>query len=848
MFKSLGTVVISFLCLLDIPAVDRISLSSHHEHFQWLFREREALEWNKATVPGTIHTDLQLNDLIPPPFYGCNEFEIQWIEKRDWEYCLEFELHDQVLSHVNQHLVFEGLDTYAEVFLNDSLVLRAENMFRRWEIDVKSIIRPGKNHLRVVFQSPVRYVEIEKNKLEYELPGGEWAYIRKAAYHFGWDWGPRFVTSGIYKPVYLQAWSDLKICELFLNTATLSKKRADLEGHLILDADSGTSVSLRIRNLDTESVVFERPIQIEKGINPISYAFSVKNPRLWWTHELGDPFLYRFQFEIISGTRLSDTIIHFGIRTIDFVTEPDQWGESFYFKLNGQPVFMKGANYIPQHSFVTEYGSKETEALLKQAVESNMNMLRVWGGGIYEDDHFYELCDRMGILVWQDFMFACSMVRGDEDFIENVRQEAIHQVKRLRNHASLALWCGNNEISEGWHNWGWQRQYSLNQSDSAVIWQNYLRLFQHILKDVVHEFDPSRSYWPSSPRHGWGRSESLTHGDSHYWGVWWGYEPFSTYRKKTGRFMSEYGFQALPDPATLRKVIPEDSLYWDSRMLHCHQKHPRGMETIETYLEYELLDPCGFEDYLYFSQLIQAWGIKTAIEAHRVSKPRCMGTLYWQFNDCWPVISWSGIDHEGKWKALQYQVKKAYQDILPVVLPSDEGYQISLVSDRKDRAKGTLRLAVADFYGNYVLEMSKSMSLRSDSPVDVFSLQSEELGIPPDSPDHLIYVEFQIGNKRYENIHYFVPIGSLRIQPVTISSSIKPIPGGYEIELRSDTLAKHVQPLMRFSSVHFSDAFFDLLPGKTKIIRCETLLKPHEFEEQFYTQSMIDYCTNQISN
>jgi beta-mannosidase len=844
MDKAFGIFIIWFFCLPTLQAAEKISLCSQHEQIRWMFRESGAKDWNQATVPGTIHTDLQLNGRIPNPFYGCNEFEIQWIEERDWEYSLEFELPEQYLSYSNQQLVFEGLDTHSDVFLNDSLVLRADNMFRTWKIDVRNLLRQGKNQVRIVFHSPIRYVETEKNKLEYELPGGEWAYIRKAAYHFGWDWGPRFVTSGIFKPVYLYGWSDLNICDLFLYTSTLSEKKADLKGQVVLDADSEKSVRLRVKNLETESVVLDQPFQLETGRNPLDFSFSVKKPKLWWTHELGDPFLYPFQVEIIYENRLLDTIIHFGIRTIDVVNKPDQWGESFYFRLNGKPVFMKGANYIPQNSFVTLYGRKETEALLKQAVESNMNMLRVWGGGIYEDDQFYELCDRMGILIWQDFMFACSMVRGDEDFLENVREEATQQVKRLRNYASLALWCGNNEISEGWHNWGWQRQYSLNQSDSAVIWNNYLRLFQHMLKEVVDEFDPSRTYWPSSPQFGWGRPESMTHGDSHYWGVWWGYEPFSTYRKKTGRFMSEYGFQALPDPATLHKVIPEDSLTWDSRMLRCHQKHPRGMETIEAYLKYEQLSPCEFEDYVYFSQLIQAGGIKTAIEAHRVSMPRCMGTLYWQFNDCWPVISWSGIDHDGIWKALQYHVKNAYQNILPVIMPSVKGIRISLVSDRKIGAKGKIRVVLADFYGNIVIEMSKSVKLRSGFPLHVFNLQQNDLGIPPDSPDHLIYVEFQTENQSYENTYYFSPVGSLRIPPVSIRSSIKPIPAGYEIELRSDVLAKHVQPLMKSSSLRFSDAFFDLVPGISKTIRCETNLTQDEFEKEFYTKSMIDYCTN----
>ena len=354
------------------------------------------------------------------------------------------------------------------------------------------------------------------------------------------------------------------------------------------------------------------------GINNINTNFSIKNPKLWWTNGLGEPHIYDLQVELITESGYSHTqTIPIGLRTLRTIFKDDEHGKALYFELNGTPVYMKGANYIPQHSFVPEVTESDYQRVIQTAKESNMNMLRVWGGGVYEDDVFYELCNRNGILVWQDFMFACSMYPTDSLFAENVKQEAIYQVKRLRKHSNIALWCGNNEVDEAWHNWGWQKSHKLSKADSTTIWDGYKNIFHNILSKVVEEFDPQRFYLSTSPLYGWGREKSMTHGSAHYWGVWWDVQPIEMYLQKVPRFMSEFGLQAMPTLATIRQFQDESEEYLFSPSLKCHQKHPTGYQTIDAYLENEGLYAETVEQFIYLSQLVQAKGIGLAIEAQR---------------------------------------------------------------------------------------------------------------------------------------------------------------------------------------------------------------------------------------
>ncbi len=533
----------------------------------WQFRKAGDTKWYTAEVPGTVHTDLLLNKLIPDPFYRDNEKKIQWIEKEDWEYKTVFIPPAAVFSKKNIELYFDGLDTYADVYINDQLVLEADNMFRQWKIDIKKILRPGKNEMRIIFLSAVKHDDSLARISAIKLAGeNNRMYSRKAQYQYGWDWGPRLVTCGIWKPVRWVVWDEFQ------------------------------------------------------GTNKIQISWDVR-----------------------------------------LVTKRDSLGSSFYFTKRGNPVFIKGANWIPCESFLPRAKKLQLyEKLIQAAKEANINLLRVWGGGIYEDDDFYDLCDQYDIMVWQDFMFAGALYPGDEHFLKNVEEEIRYQVKRLRQHPCIVIWCGNNEIDEAWHNWGWQQQFNYSAKDSIKLWTDYQKIFHKLIPDILKELDPHRPYWPSSPSLGWGRDQAYKQGDVHYWGVWWGKEPVEKYKDKVGRFNSEYGMQGFPDMKTIRQFAVPADLDTSSAAMKAHQKHPFGYQNIKLYIENKFRTPKTFEDLVYVSQLMQADAIRIAIEAHQANMPITMGTMFWQWNDCWPAVSWSAVDYYGRKKALYYQVKRSY--------------------------------------------------------------------------------------------------------------------------------------------------------------------------------------------
>jgi beta-mannosidase len=558
--------------LVTTSQVVSVSLNNN-----WQFRKAGSSKWYKAQVPGTVHTDLLYNKLIPDPYYRKNESTLQWIGKENWEYKTSFICNAAVLTKRNIQLVFDGLDTYADVFLNGRLILSTDNMFRQWSVDVKRIIKTN-NQLLIRFYSAQNKVDsIAKSKLPFVLPDNPKVYVRKAQYHFGWDWGPTFITSGIWKNVHLNA-VDVK--------------------------------------------------QVEK------------------------PFV--------------------NTRKVELIQEPDSIGRSFYFKIDGKPVYMKGANYIPSDVFLPRLKKEDYRKIILAAKEANMNMLRVWGGGVYEDDAFYDLCDEYGIMVWQDFMFAGGMVPGDDEFFNSIREEVKYQVKRLRHHKSIVLWCGNNEVDEAWNNWGWQKQFNLHGEDSAKAWNDYKRLFRDSLPVWVNELDGTRPYISTSPMYGWGRAKSFTEGDSHYWGVWWGLEDFEVFENKTGRFVGEYGMQAMPNNSTIESFTAPQDRYLFSDVLKAHQKHPTGYQNIQSYLHRYFLDSnkvkrLSLEDYSYLTQCLQYYAFKNIIAIHRSKYPVNMGTLLWQLNDCWPVCSWSITDYSRKPKAGWYAVKEAYRDdVVPI--------------------------------------------------------------------------------------------------------------------------------------------------------------------------------------
>lgn len=561
-------------------------------NLDWQFKYLADGKWYDARVPGSIHADLLKNKLVPDPYFRDNETNLQWIDQTDWLYKRKLRIDSSILAHKKLELVFDGLDTYAEVRVNNQRVLLTDNMFRQWKTDVKHLLKRGWNEISIHFSPSQKIADsIAKSKLPLVLPDNNRVYVRKAQFQFGWDWGPKFVGCGIWKKVRLNCWNNLS------------------------------------------------PVKEKPTIAPFASLIQQK-----------------------------DTI-----------------GTSFYFEKDGKPVYVKGVNWIPGDALMRYHNKKYYQDMLRLAKEANINMIRVWGGGVYEDDEFYDQCDQLGILVWQDFMFAGGMYPGDEAFMSNVREEVKYQIERLKKHPCIVLWCGNNEVEEAWKNWGWQNQFNLHGADSAKVWNDYKRLFQDSLKKWVDEFDGTRPYISTSPKHGWGRAESLTEGDSHYWGVWWGLEDWEVFENKTGRFVSEYGMQSMPNWNTIENFTDSSDRYLYSPVIQSHQKASDGFKKLDHYLTRYFIDSArlsklSLEDYTYLSQCMQYYILKNSIAVHRSKYPTNMGTLLWQLNDCWPVTSWSIVDYSRQPKAAWYAVKEAYRDdVIPV---TDKIYPRNLILEK----------------------------------------------------------------------------------------------------------------------------------------------------------------------
>ncbi len=797
--------ILAFILLLASSAVNSQnryrSLSEN-----WTFHRIGDHNNYPAQIPGTVHTDLLANKLIPDPFSGNNEKKVQWVESESWVYETAFEITADEKKHKNIDLVFDGLDTYADITLNGKHILDADNMFRSWKIPVDGLLVKGKNTLKIVFSPVAGRQKKAAKKLPYTLPESARVFTRKAQSHFGWDWGPKLLTCGIWKPVMLHFHDRAGIENIRYSQTKLTDAKAELNFSTTIFCDKPGNYTLQINAI-------KKAVSLKKGINKVDLPYEIGNPKRWWSNGLGEPFRYSFAIKLMQNqTELDGRKLDIGLRTIELIQDKDSVGKSFYFKLNGLPVFMKGANYIPPDSFLPRATKKDYEKIIAEAVFANMNMLRVWGGGVYPDDAFYDACDKFGILVWQDFMFACAMYPGDEKFFESVKAEIIDNVERLQNHPALALWCGNNEIDEGWHNWGWQKQFNYSKADSTEIWKNYKRLFDSLIPKTLDSLVSKERliYWPSSPSIGWGKKESLLSGDSHYWGVWWGNEPFETYREKVGRFMSEYGFQGMPPIETFRQFATADELNLLSATVKNHQKHPTGYQIIDTYMARDYIVPKDFENYIYVSQLLQAEGIKTAIEAHRRARPYCMGSLYWQLNDCWPVTSWSSVDWFGQRKAAHYQARRSFEDLLVSGEENNGMLSVFIVNDDLERQAGTLSVRLLSFDGGEIWSTSKA--------VDVGANQSKpylEVDLKPwkrYENSAFFAIEFN-GKTKSETHHFMVRPKDLKLQ--------KPNIGFRWIDdktlgITTDKLAKNVY--LSGDDAVFGDNYFDLLPGETKNI------------------------------
>ncbi|MBW8685548.1 glycoside hydrolase family 2 protein [Chitinophaga sp. B61] len=851
----------------------------------WEFADADDTLWRAAQVPGTIHTDLMSHQLIPDPYFGTNEKGVQWVDKKNWIYRKQFNVTTDLLSNDGVRLYFPELDTYADVYLNGQLILQSKNMFVGHAVEVKKWLKAGVNEIRIFFHSPIRrdMQRFLEDRLIY--PAGNDAndiplsiYARKAPYHYGWDWGPRLVTAGISGGVFIQTWNKARINEVWLQQQSLTDKAAVVNAVIDLHTAVAGKYTVRIESTNQAFPGITLKKELVAGDQQLVLPFNIKNPKRWWPNGLGDPFLYEVKVAVYDGKKeVSKWVAHLGLRTVEVVNAPDSLGESFYVKVNGQPVFMKGANYIPQDNFRSRVNSKQYRQLFNDMQSSHFNMVRVWGGGAYERDEFYELADQHGILVWQDFMFACTLYPSDTAFLENVKAEVSYNIRRLRNHASLALWCGNNEVAVAIKNWGWRDGYGYTAPQWDNLLKGYDTLFKALLPVQVKALDPGRFYFHSSPISNWGKMEDFAKGDNHYWGVWHGMEWFEAYNTHVPRFMSEYGFQSFPDIHTVRRFadVKDHDLY--SPVMLSHQKSGgRGNAAISTYLNHYYREPKDFPAFLYVNQVLQAEGMRIAIEAHRRAMPYCMGTLYWQLNDCWPGPSWSGIDYYGRWKALQYYVKKAFAPVMVSNVVDNGKLQTWLITDIAQDGPVTLDMQLMDLEGKVLWKQSvKDIMLKEVQSKLQHEVVVSELLKGVDERKVIFYTKVVKKDKLLtRNVYYFANASIMELPDPGIQTKITADtnneadrPGEERYVKLSDagpenapvlkttlrvtiTANKHARNvyllLDKLPDTQFSDNYFDVLPGEsvTVTVKVPAQTSVQEVQEQLSVRSLRDTFKN----
>ena len=785
----------------------------------WEFYYAPEDKWYPATVPGNIHTDLFANRIIKDPFYDTNADSLLWISETEWHYRKDFVIA-KLFYNRNLEIVFDGLDTYCDIILNGDTIGKTNNMYRQWVFPINDSIKKEKNKMELIFH-PTDKININKQKEKgYAIPDNR-VFSRKAPYHFGWDFAPSLNTCGIYKNVYINSWEKLRITNIMLEQKYLTDTMAVMIANIELESENFYNGNVKIYSPNHEFDTLYQKLEIYEGKQIYPVKFFIKDPELWWCNGMGNAKLYNIVVEVSTKFRVEKKEMQIGLRSIKLSTSTDPDGQQFYFILNGIPVFARGANWVPAEYFNGSNNKNKYLDLLTLAKDANFNMLRVWGGGIYENDEFYEICDSLGIMVWQDFMFSCAMYPLDDETIENINEEVKYQVKRLTNHPSIVMWCGNNEISNAWFDWGWQKEFSISSEDSLEIWNDYDNLFHRILPKTIAEIDKSRTYIPSSPYYGWGHKESLAYGDSHYWGVWWGMEDFDSYYENTGRFMSEYGFQSFPSMSSLRKFIPEDSLFLYSTSLKAHQKHPFGFDAIDKYMEKTFPIPENIEDYVYLSQVLQAEGLQKAFDSHLSSRPYCMGSLFWQFNDCWPAISWSAVDYYNQPKALYYYAKRSFRNIHASIKTTENKIEFFVTNQNNITINSKIVCNIKTFEGetlhadslNIMLDLLRTTDVNFYHTPDTVILNNKN-----SSYIEIIISEFDSDKTIYKKTFITGKDKNLDLPAADFHYNVLKKKPYWEISLKSRNFIKDLYLYCDNNKGHFSNNFINLAPNEKQTI------------------------------
>ncbi|WP_329743252.1 beta-mannosidase [Dyella sp. A6] len=814
--------------------------------------------WHAAQVPGEVQTDLLANKLIPDPFYRDNEAKLQWIGLADWDYRTTFQVTPGLLRHGHLDMVFDGLDTFADVDLNGHHILAADNMFRRWRVPVRAWLHPGDNTLTVTLHSPIARLLPWLLKQPYALPGefdsafgdepkGKQTanYVRKAAYQYGWDWGPRFVTEGIWKPVRLEAWSTLRIADFHIAQPQVTAQAARLQAQFEIQADQPGKAMLHVEwsAPDGHRSGARQAVVLHRGDNLVMVPIRIEHPQRWWPAGYGAQNMYRFHGEVaVAGHVLASAERETGLRSVVLRRRKDKWGRSFEFVVNGVPIFAKGADLIPFDSFPTRVTPRKMEQILKSARAANMNMLRMWGGGYYESDAFYTMADRLGLMIWQDFMFGGAIPPYDKAFRDNTRVEAVQQVKRLRDHPSIVLWCGNNEVQTGWDSWSDRKKFkqAVGPVETARIEKGMRALFDHTLRDVVTTYDPTVPYWSSSPStDDEGPANVLDNGDYHFWDVWSGSAPIGKYLDVTPRFQSEYGLQSMPVMATIDSFTRPSDRSPETPVMRAHQKfaNGNGNQRLLFYIRGYYGEPKDFASFVYLSQVMQAEGIELAAEHLRASRPHAMGSLYWQLNDVWPGASWSSIDYYGRWKALQYHARRFYAPLRVVPIRKDGTTRVSVVSDRRAPFQAQLRVRVIGMDGTPVWSHLQNVRVAAlaSTPAGDFTDAQLLHGADP-SRSVAVFDLLDHGKLLSRHVVYFRRAKSLDLPDPGLKATLSA--DGREVTVSAQRFAREVWIGFGDLDARLSDNAFNLLPEQSVTLQVDSTAAPDALRKAMHVRSL----------
>lgn len=791
----------------------------------WQFRQLGSEEWLPAIVPGGVHTDLLALERIPDPFAADNEKKVQWVAESDWEYRRVFNVDKTMTDEEHTSLVCDGLDTLAEVSLNGKLLGKTANMFRRWTWDVKFLLKAGENELKIVFRAPVKYIKTRQADKPLmgggDIPGGP--HLRKAPCQWGWDWGPKLPPIGVWKDIRLEGYSQAKLEDVHI-------RQIHADGNVTVRAEArieqwdqaGLQITLKVTSPDGKvETVKAEPKPPDSGVSTWNLQAPIITPQLWWPNGFGAQALYQVEVTLESGRKVLDQRnFQVGLRTVELRRKPDEWGESFTFVVNGIPIFAKGADWIPADSFPTRISDAFMERLIRDAAAAHMNMLRVWGGGFYEEERFYDLCDRYGLLIWQDFVFACGIYPEEASFAENVRVEAIENVRRLRHRASLALWCGNNEMEQGWVDWKWN-----DPNDPAIqsLKAGYDHMFHHLLPGIVAAEDPDRPYWPSSASSGipFANPNSQQRGDTHYWDVWHGRKPFSAYREQFPRFMSEFGFQALPPYKTIQTYAAAKDQNMTSYIMEHHQRSGSGNGLMVSQMTDTFRMPKDFQALVYLSMVLQAEGIRYGVEHWRRARERVSGTLIWQLNDCWPVASWSSIDYFGRWKALHYAARKFYAPILLSVEDKGERMGLCVTNDTTATWTGEVRWSLETLAGKRLEQGVEKVSAPALAMHCVRVLDFSK-HITEENRRQVVFIAelWKGAELATRQVATFVPNKHLELAAAQIETQVSASGKQVLIQVKTSSLARFIELELEGADVVFSDNYFDLPAGQSLDITC----------------------------